>query len=482
MTPAVYDRTTVEIQAEPTREGASRKTYMLRASGRVLKATGFLEVTEGQREFAGDDEVEAQAQPDEAAAEAPKKEAAAEEESDALLPEMNERDVLGLATPPGVSTEQKFTQPPPRYNEGSLVRELEKRGIGRPSTYAEIISKVQQRAYVEKLPGGAFQPTLLGKFVVDGLVRSNLDFMDPNFTAQMEEELDEVGTGKIKREQLLKRFYKRFREQLEKSKKLASWKPPSEKTDIPCEECSEGVMVKKWGKNGWFLSCNRYPKCKGTRDLAANGSAAAPAVRETDIRCDKCGKPMVIRSGRYGDFLSCTGYPSCKNARPVPLGVACPKCGGDLIEVRPRKKGGRTFYGCSNFNAEQKCDFKLWAKPVPTPCPQCGAAFLTRVAGKKPMLVCATKDCGYKQEIAEEEEGAEAAAGGILKLATSSNGAPPTGVDGGDDEGEGEPSEAPKAAAKKADKPAAKPKAAAKTEKKTATKAKAKPSKSTSAS
>jgi DNA topoisomerase-1 len=110
---------------------------------------------------------------------------------------------------------------------------------------------------------------------------------------------------------------------------------------------------------------------------------------------------MVIKTGRFGDFLSCTGYPTCKNARPVPLGVACPKCGGDIIEIRPRKKGGRTFFGCSNFNAEQKCDFKLWMRPVPEPCPKCSAPFLTRSGGKKPMLICATKECGYKRELPE---------------------------------------------------------------------------------
>ena len=109
-------------------------------------------------------------------------------------------------------------------------------------------------------------------------------------------------------------------------------------------------------------------------------------MRETDILCDKCGKPMVIKTGRFGDFLSCTGYPTCKNARPVPLGVACPKCGGDIIEIRARKKGGRTFYGCSNYNAEQKCDFKLWQRPVKSPCPDCGATFLTRAGGKTPAI------------------------------------------------------------------------------------------------
>jgi DNA topoisomerase-1 len=420
MMPAVYDKTTIDIEAKPTHASSAHATYGVRAAGRILKFAGWLQVTEGQREFAGEDEGEPAAA-DAATAGATGTGGAApspvveEESSEALLPDLDEGAKLSIHAPPGVLTDQKFTQPPARYNEGSLVRELEKRGIGRPSTYAEIIGKVQQRAYAEKLSSGGFQPTLLGTFVVDGLVRSNLDFMDPGFTAQMEEELDEVGAGHLKRVQLLKRFYKRFREQLDKSKKLASWKPAVEKTDIPCEECGQGTMLKKWGKNGWFLSCERYPECKGTKDLSENGAPAA--VKETDIVCDKCGKPMVIKTGRFGEFLSCTGYPGCKNARPVPLGVACPKCGGDIIEIRPRKRGGRTFYGCSNYNAEQKCDFKLWQRPVAVPCPKCDAKFLTRAGGKKPMLVCATKDCGYKEEIDEEEgaalanEGAAAANG-----------------------------------------------------------------------
>ena len=404
MNPALYDRTTADIEA--TSPGAP--VYGLRATGRILKFAGWLQVTEGQQSFAGEEEAEA---PDAAAtAAAPavaveaKEGEPAEEEESTLLPDLNDAEPCALRAPPGVVTEQKFTQPPPRYNEGSLVRELEKRGIGRPSTYAEIIAKVQARAYAEKLPGGAFKPTELGSFVVDGLVKSNLDFMDPGFTAQMEEELDEVGAGKVKRVELLKRFYKRFREQLDLSKKLKSWKPEIEKTDIVCTECG-AMMIKKWGKNGWFLSCEKYPKCKSTRDLGTNGPAAPP--RETAFLCDKCGKPMVIKSGRFGDFLSCTGYPTCKNARPIPLGVACPLCGGDIIEIRSKRKGGKTFYGCSNYSAEQKCEFKLWAKPLNEPCPKCGAKFLTAVGGKKPMLVCATKECGYKRE-APPPEGAQA--------------------------------------------------------------------------
>lgn len=465
MTPAVYDRTTAEIQAIPSGSPALHREYLVRATGRVLKASGWLEVTEGQREFAGDDEVDPQAVATEAVE---GKTAAAEEDTDALLPELNEGNLPKLVSPPGVLAEQKFTQPPARFNEGSLVRELEKRGIGRPSTYAEIMSKVQQRAYVEKLNGGAFQPTMLGKFVVEGLVQSNLDFMDPNFTAQMEEELDEVGAGKMKREQLLKRFYSRFREQLDKSKKLASWRPPSEKTDIECEECGEGFMVKKWGKNGWFLSCERYPKCKGTRDLGLDGAAAS--VKETDIHCNECDKLMVVRSGRYGDFLSCTGYPSCKNTRPVPLGVSCPQCGGDLIEVRPRKKGGRTFYGCSNFNAEQKCEFKLWAKPVPIACPVCASPFLTRAGGKTPMLVCVTKDCPHKQELTEEIE-AELAA---MPIVAPKGGLAPRIPREDEEDEDDEASSKTKKAGK--DKPKASAKAAKGEDKpKAAAKAKAKP-------
>jgi DNA topoisomerase-1 len=427
MTPAVYDRTTAEIEATPKRPSPAHATYVLRATGRILKFAGWLQVTEGQREFAGEDEGEASPEAAAQVGAEPEKPAPAavpeEDASEALLPELEEGARLTLHAPPGVLTEQKFTQPPPRFNEGSLVRELEKRGIGRPSTYAEIIGKVQQRAYVEKLASGGFSPTLLGKFVVDGLVRSNLDFMDPGFTAQMEEELDEVGAGNLKRSQLLKRFYKRFSEQLAKSKKLASWKPEPEKTDIACEECG-ARMLKKWGKNGWFLSCERYPECKGTKDLTESGAPAA--VKETDIVCDKCGKPMVIKTGRFGEFLSCTGYPGCKNARPVPLGVACPKCGGDIIEIRPRKRGGRSFYGCSNYNAEQKCDFKLWQRPVPTPCPQCDAKFLVQTGGKKPMLLCNTKDCGFKQELpdAEGDNAAEQLEGNGSPAVTMGGGAP----------------------------------------------------------
>ncbi|AKV03454.1 DNA topoisomerase I [Labilithrix luteola] len=397
MKDAVFDQTSVDIEAK-----AKSASYMLRSSGRVLKFAGWLEVygsgVESTNQAGGEDD-----KTDADGAKEP-------EEGEATLPELAEGEVLELVTPPGVLAEQKFTQPPARYNEGSLVRELEERGIGRPSTYAEIISKVQARDYVEKLDGRNFRPTLLGKMVVDGLVNSELDFMDPTFTSSMEQELDAVEAGTEERTVLLSRFYKKFREQLDKSKKGKRWNPDPEPTGEICEICGPnsedeklralppGEMMKRWSKNGWFLGCSNYPKCKNTRDLGPDGTGAAKP-RDAGVDCDKCGKPMVIRSGRYGEFLSCTGYPQCKNARPVPLGVACPKCGGDIIEVRPKKKGGKTFYGCSRYNDETvKCDFKLWQKPINEPCPACGAKFLVMGGTKaKPMIACADKECGYKR-------------------------------------------------------------------------------------
>ena len=402
MTPAVYDQTSVDIEAV----AKDKTVYGLRASGRILKFSGWLdaygkgEIPKAATPLAGEGEQEAEGEPKKDAKEARDLLA---EDAEATLPQLDEGNPLRLVIPPGVVTEQKFTQPPPRYTEASLVRDLEERGIGRPSTYAEIISKVQARDYVEKMDGTRFRPTLLGKFVVDGLVKSELDFMDPAFTSKMEEELDEVEAGKEERVDLLKRFYKRFRLQLDKSKKLKRWNPEPEPTDEKCD-IDGGVMLKRWSKNGWFLGCANYPECKNTRDLGQDGK---PTVyKETGIDCDKCSKPMVIRSGRYGEFLSCTGYPGCKNAKPVPLGVKCPKCGGDLIEIRPKKRGGKTFYGCSNYASEAiKCDFKLWQKPIAEPCPTCGAPFLVFGGSRtKPMIACANKECGYKRAVAEPEE------------------------------------------------------------------------------
>jgi DNA topoisomerase-1 len=423
MKEAIYDQTSVETEAKAA---GSSSTYLLRSSGRVLKFPGWLEVY-----GAAGDEPQAGAEKDEESKDEDGAKAAGEDaDAEATLPELAEGEALELVTPPGVLAEQKFTQPPARYNEGSLVRELEERGIGRPSTYAEIISKVQARDYVEKVDGRSFRPTQLGRMVVNGLLESQLEFMDPAFTSGMEEELDEVEAGNEERVTLLSRFYKKFKNQLDKSKKGKRWNPDPVPLDELCDNCGpnaedeklralpQGTLSKRWSKNGWFAGCSNYPKCKATKDMGPDGNGAPPP-RETDIDCEKCGKKMAIRSGRYGEFLSCTGYPACKNARPVPLGVACPKCGGDIIEVRPKKKGGKTFYGCSRYNDETvKCDFKLWQKPIPEPCPVCNAPFLVLAGTKaKPMIACADKECGYKRAPEEPDApgatppGASAAAG-----------------------------------------------------------------------
>jgi DNA topoisomerase-1 len=455
MAPAVYDQTSVDIDATVGAAGKSKKSadgvpghakYGLRATGRVLKFGGWLEAygkgVLDARLAGEEDETSADANgagPGGETGEAagpngsvngnangppPPENVSLEELEEASLPELTEGEKLTMVNPPGVVTEQKFTQPAPRYNEGSLVRELEKRGIGRPSTYAEIIGKVQARDYVEKIPSGGFKPTLLGKFVVDGLVGSSLDFMDPNFTAKMEEDLDEVEAGRLGRVALLKRFYKRFREQLDVSKKQKRWTPEPEETDQLCPDCSS-KMLKRWSKNGWFLGCSAYPKCKVTQDLGPDGTGTTPLpIRLTDYKCDKCGKPMMIKTGRYGEFLSCTGYPGCKNAKPVPLGIPCPKCGGDIIEIKSRRRGGRSFYGCSNYSADIKCDFKLWQKPINEPCPSCGAKFLVFGGGKKaPVLACQTEGCGFKKPIEEAAPGPGPAAGAHPALHDSA--APP---------------------------------------------------------
>jgi DNA topoisomerase I len=411
MAPAVYDQTGVDVDAVPAGGG---KTYGLRVTGRVLKFGGWLEAYgKGlDAQLAGEDEPnDGEPSGDAPVAAEP---ATLDETTDFVLPELSEGEELNLVTPPGVIAEQKFTQPPPRYNEGSLVRELEKRGIGRPSTYAEIIGKVQARDYVEKLAGGAFRPCTLGKFVVDGLVSSSLDFMDPNFTAKMEEDLDEVEAGRLGRVALLGRFYKRFRAQLDHSHGQKRWSPEPAETDQVCGECGS-KMLKRWSRNGWFLGCSAYPKCRNTQNLSADGESTVPLVaRTTDYKCDKCGKPMVIKTGRYGEFLSCTGYPECKNAKPVPIGIPCPKCGGDIVEVKSRRRGGKSFYGCSSYAAAHKCDFRLWQKPVAEPCPSCSAKFLVFAGGKKaPMLACVTGGCGFKKPFDEQPHQISDGDGGV---------------------------------------------------------------------
>jgi DNA topoisomerase-1 len=425
MRPAVFDTTAADIVAG---------RYTFRASGQQMTFPGFMQVyVEGR-----DEPVRSQS--------ARGGEAEAEEEDERNLPPLEEGLVLLCQ---GLTPEQHFTQPPPRYSEATLVKELEERGIGRPSTYAAILSVIQNRDYVVK-DNGKFKPTELGEIVVDLLVESFPRILDPGFTAQMETQLDQIEEGKADWLEAMHKFYDAFTRWLEKAKKkMRNIKAMEEPTEIACEKCGRSMVI-KWGRFGKFLACSGYPECKNTKELPGNGAgtpaagengqgeavtegepcencgkpmvmkrgrfgpflacsgypecrtvvrigkAAPPPPEPTDQLCDKCGAPMVIRTGRYGRFLSCSAYPKCKNIKPIPIGVDCPRCGSPL--TARRSKRGRTFYGCSAY---PKCEFTLWDRPLPEPCPKCGARFLVEKRLKGGVRIqCAAEGCGYKREAA----------------------------------------------------------------------------------
>ena len=424
MNPAVYDQTTIEISA---------KDYLFRENGRVLKFDGFLRVYEEST----DDDIHAKPTGD--------------EEDDIALPPLTVGEKLRLLD---VTPRQHFTEPPPRYTEASLVKVLEEKGIGRPSTYASILTTIQDREYVTK-DQGKFRPTELGTVVTDMLVKHFEDIFDIQYTARMEEELDEVEDGKMTWVEALDEFYKKFEKDLKKaSKNMENLKRQEIPTDEVCEKCGS-PMVKKWGQFGSFLACSAYPECKNTKELALEeppkeGQPAADADPEP---CENCGRPMALKRGRFGQFLACTGYPECKTTRkiaqagrapkkpdvildetcpkcgqaklamkegrfgefiacsnypkckyikPKTVGVPCPKasCGGELIERRSKR--GKVFYGCAKY---PDCDFVAWNKPVPEQCPQCGAPYLLEKSTKREGLVryCNEESCKYKVSVEPEQ-------------------------------------------------------------------------------
>ncbi len=379
MRPAIYDQTSIDVAAG--RIG-------LRASGQVLKFAGFTAVYEEST--------------DDGATPADDEEA-----QEGTLPDVAEGAELKLLD---VNPEQHFTQPPPRFTEASLVKELEEKGIGRPSTYANILSTIQDRGYVEKKEG-RFSPTTLGTKVNDLLVESFPDILDVTFTAGMEEDLDKIEEGAVNWVELMGRFYKPFKVDLDKAVvEMRDLKREEEQTDLTCEKCG-GPMVVKWGRNGEFLACKNYPECKNTKEFVRTEDGRVEPAPETttDEKCESCGLPMVVKRGRFGEFLACSGYPERKTTKPISLGVDCPKkCGGFLTEKRSRR--GKVFYGCSSYS-KTGCDFVSWDRPIPQPCPQCGAAFLVKKESKRGARVrCITEGCGYVLEPTEprgEAEGAE---------------------------------------------------------------------------
>ncbi len=423
MNPAVYDQTTIEITADE---------YLFRATGSVEKFKGFLAVYEEGK----DDKTAADLEED--------------AELKLRLPAVAKGERLTLEE---LLPEQHFTEPPPRYNEATLVKALEEKGIGRPSTYASILSVIQNRDYVEKLQGRFF-PTELGMVVNDLLVKNFTDIFDVAYTARMEEELDEVEEGKMTWTAALDEFYRKFSKDLQRAEReMVDIKGEGIPTDIKCEKCGKPMVI-RLGRNGQFLACTGYPDCDGTRDLtpelaAQYATGAPPAPEVPDQVCEKCGRPMTTKRSRFGYFLGCTGYPECKNTRKIvmkegtPTAVAdekleekCPVCGNHLVvkhgrygvftacsnypeckyvkretlgipcpekgcsgEIVVRKtKRGKTFYGCTRY---PDCKFTAWDKPVAETCPQCGSPIMLEKVSKKGETTryCRDEACHYEHAV-----------------------------------------------------------------------------------
>jgi len=410
MVPAVFDQTTIDIAAGD---------YQFRASGAVMKFNGFLAAYEIDKEELEEDP----------------------EEEGRALPHVAEGERLRLDI---IRPEQHFTEPPPRYTEATLVKELEEKGIGRPSTYATIISTIVDREYVSK-DQGRLAPTLLGEKVSDLLVKSFEDIFDVGFTARMEEELDEIEEGKLPWRRAVRDFYDRFALDLEQAKgDMESYKAGI-KTGRKCEKCGRGELLERISRHGFFLGCDRYPDCDFTQDispepdgenveseagpeycdncgkemtikrgrfgpfLACTGFPECKTTRRLvhgtrkarqpdqllDEKCPECGAQLVQKHGRYGEFVGCTAYPKCKFIRSKTLGIACPKCEkGELVERMARKGRRRRFYGCNKY---PECDFTTPHRPIPEPCPKCGATFIVEKRSRHGTVRACLKDgCDFE--------------------------------------------------------------------------------------
>ena len=322
------------------------------------------------------------------------------------LPELAEGWVLKLLQ---LEPKQHFTQPPPRFSEASLVKELEENGIGRPSTYASILSTIREKEYVD-LQNRYFRPTELGFIVNDLLVENFPDVFDVEFTARMEENLDRVESLEAESLEILRQFYQPFKKDLDAaSNEMLSVKGVGLPTGLNCPECGRQLRIKV-GKNGHFLACSGYPDCNYSRDYTRDEKGKIQPIETSsdevvDKICDKCGSPMVIKRGRYGEFLACSAYPDCKHTESLnpngannKIGVPCPEdgCGGEIVERKSKR--GKVFFGCSRF---PKCEFATWDKPVAEKCPNCDAKILVEKTSKKQgtFLACLNKECGFKKNL-----------------------------------------------------------------------------------
>jgi DNA topoisomerase I len=414
MMSALFDQTTIDVAAP----GNSKAAYLFRATGSVEKFDGFLKVYEEGKDTKDEDD-------DEAARK---------------LPAVTKGEELRFKS---IDPEQHFTEPPPRFTEATLVKELEAKGVGRPSTYASILSTIQEREYVKK-EGGKFAPTELGTVVTDLLLESFGDIFDVLYTARLEGELDEIEDGKMDWRDAMGEFYEKFSADLERAAvQMTDIKRMEKPTDFICDKCGKAMVI-KWGRHGSFIACTGYPECTSTRELPTTASEDLGEQGE-DEYCPNCGRPMVLKKGRFGQFMACTGYPDCKTTRQLGqaekkpdtvLEEACPQCGknlvmksgrfgeftacsdyptckyvkqktvgvkcpecheGDIIERRSKR--GKTFFGCNRY---PKCDFVAWGKPIDRKCPECGSSHLIEKFLKAGAFAqCPNKECKFKEPIAE---------------------------------------------------------------------------------
>ncbi len=363
MAPARIAQTTVDISAGE---------YVFRASGSVIEFPGFMSIyVESQEDESNGGKAEDR------------------------LPELHEGQVLELVK---LDPRQHFTQPPPRFSEASLIKELEELGIGRPSTYAAILSTILDREYVT-LDRQRLKPTELGLMVNNLVVKNFPRIVDVDFTAKMENSLDEVERTEFPYVELLEEFYSQFQKSLKSAESnMINLKTEGWPTDLKCPESGHPLHI-KWSRHGPFLACSTYPDCSFTSDYERDekGRIQLRTDRATEEVCDKCGRPMILKSGRFGEFLACSGYPECKNTRSVGIGVPCPRqgCDGQLVE-RVSKKG-RRFYGCSNY---PECNSLFWNQPVAKSCPVCHSPILLekKLRGGKVKWVCPNPECKYEAD------------------------------------------------------------------------------------
>lgn len=362
MPEAIFDATSIDVDATKTE-------YQFRATGQVMKFDGFLKIYP-------------------------------EKSKELNLPEVKKGDTLNLEK---INSEQHFTKPPGRYSDAGLVKNLERHGIGRPSTYAPTIATIEKRNYVERDENKKLKPTDIAFTVTDLLIKHFPDIVNYDFTAKMENELDEVAEGKKEWQPVIKNFYTPFHENLEKKYEEVNKKDimPEEKTKEVCDKCGSPMIIKT-GRYGKFMACSGFPECKNIKpmpgsDKNQNGKEDNKEIEELQKKyegevCEKCGEPMAIKSGRFGPFLACTGYPKCKNIKNIKennnsTGIKCPVCDkGEIVQKRS-KRG--VFYACDQY---PDCKNAYWGKPTGKKCPDCECLMIETKDGSK----CSNKECGHE--------------------------------------------------------------------------------------